>query len=167
MRFKLTLRNAFVLAFALSFIGLIGAFVLLRWHDTPTSPTSVLQWYGLAACALAALLGAIHDSRGFARRLYAVLMLAAICLSLSSVVSLLMTEKGMEPTPSASFLVTHLPFAAHLEEALFGNRVAPSTSDTAADASPESSIWLFGDACLALLALWQTCRKTPERRRFG
>lgn len=164
MRFKLTIRNVFLVASALCAIWVIGMLLWLHFANQISTPHTVLQYYGLAVCSVAALAGAIHNSPGLIRRIYALLMLLAIGLSLA--VTMLPSQPDASSVGRAENLIQQLPFAEHLARLLAVNQHA-AVADNPTNAPGNSPVEIIGYFALAIFAVWQVCRKTPERRRFG
>ncbi|WP_018607784.1 hypothetical protein [Uliginosibacterium gangwonense] len=163
---KLNLRNTFILICILCSAWLVYVLAALYFTNTPASPLVILQCYGLAVAVGATLLGAWHDTRSAMRRIYAGLALLALCMGLGAT----MENQGYPVTGAASpnhalaqTVIGTLPMASRLQTQLGAS--LPAQTSVAAPASERWRLW--GDALLVLLALWQTCRKTPERRRFG
>jgi len=167
MRIKLSLRNTFFTVFVLSTALMVGIAASLRFNYLSDSPLLFLQCYGLAACCCIALTGAVHNSQGRTRRMYALLMLTAICLSIGAAVVQSRPERHVSFSASAARLGANLPFAAPLQRLLMP--VDQTQQEAGSQVAPHESmpVVLFGYSALALFAFWQTCRKTPERRRFG
>lgn len=163
---KLNLRNTFILIGILCSAWLVYVLAALYFTNTPALPLVILQTYGLGVAAGVSLLGAWHNTRSAMRRVYAGLALLALCLGLGAS----MENLGYPVTGAASpnhalaqTVINQLPMGPRLQDQLGAS--LPAQTNPTGHANETWHLWSY--ALLILLALWQTCRKTPERRRFG
>lgn len=170
MPFKLNLRNTFILLFLLCAIWFAYAWIALHFGNPQHSMLDTLQYYGLAVAGGISLIAAWHNTRSVLRRGYAVVTLLALALSLGAAMENQGHALTQSPAPNRELAQTvagHLPLAPQLHEQLGASLPTPQTPQMALPPAMDERWCLWFYALLMVLALWQICRKTPERRRFG
>lgn len=166
---KYSLKFVFLSLFAGCTLAIIVSLLQQSLGGLQIDALGVLQRYLCVLCGLLALLGALHDSRGTMRRIYAGAIL--VTATLGSGIALLQIRLMTTPNaplcgPALQDLMENLPFS-HSLPMLFR-----AAGDCAGAAHPMLGLPLAEWALICfvlgmLLSLWQTLRRTPERRRFS
>lgn len=149
---------------------IVIALILQHLKGIEPCPLCILQRYAFVGCGLFALLGALHNSQGFMRRLYACAIFATSLAG--GGVSLRQIWLQHNPPlntvcgPDLQYMIGHFPLS-HALPMLFQGTGDCSKVDWTLLGFSIAEWALLGFALIALLSLWQTLRRTPERRRFS
>lgn len=166
---KYSLKFVFLALFYL-FIVLIIATLLIQIAKAESPCTlCILQRYMLIFGAAASLFGALHDSRGFMRRIYAgISWLASSCGLIAAVYQVWLQSHGQD---------RHIPQLQDWLNAIPLSHVIPGLFRGSGNYAGSTDLLFLGwsmahwvTICFLLLCLlsgWQTLRITPERRRFS
>lgn len=167
---KYSLRFVFYSLFG-GCLGLIVlALILQHVEGIEPCPLCILQRYAFVLCGLLALLGGLHNSQGFMRRLYAFATFASsIAGGGVSIRQIWLQHNPPVSTvcgPDLQYLIGHFPLS-HALPMLFQGAGDCSKVDWTLLGLSIAEWALLGFALIAMISLWQTLRRTPERRRFS
>lgn len=150
--------------------GLIGfGLILQHFGGYEPCPMCIMQRYAFVACAAIALVAVIHNAQGAGRRLYAFLIAASAIAGASVSVRQIMLQRNPPAEtvcgPDLAYLLNSFPLGDAFPMIFQGtgdcSKADPFLGLTIAE-------WaLLNFTLVALVALWQLARRTPERRRFG
>jgi disulfide bond formation protein DsbB len=151
--------------------GLIAfGLVLQQVEGIEPCPLCILQRYGFVVCGLIALLGGLHNSNGFMRRLYAFLTLASALAGGGVSIRQVWLQHNPPETsvcgPDLQYMVGHFPLSDALPMLFHGAGDCSKVDWTLFDLSiAEWALICF--TVITCVSLWQLIRRTPERRRFS
>jgi disulfide bond formation protein DsbB len=164
------LRLVFLVFFAWC-TGLIGfGLILQHFEHIEPCPMCIMQRYAFVGIGLLGLLAAIHNSSGLMRRLYAFLILASSVAGGSVSVRQIWLQHN-PPTetvcgPDLAYMLNNFPLGDAFPMIFSGSGDCSKVDWTFLGFSIAE--WaLLNFILIGLIALWQTTRRTPERRRFG
>lgn len=167
---KFSLRFVFLALFAYC-AGLISVgLVLQHIKGIEPCPLCILQRYGFVAAGLFALIGGLHNTQGFMRRVYALLSFIAACAGGGVSIRQIWLQHNPPSTsvcgPDLQYMLSNFPLSDALPM-LFRGAGDCSTVEWTFLSLSIAQWALINFSLIALVCLWQTFRRTPERRRFS
>lgn len=150
--------------------GLIGfGLILQHFAGYEPCPMCIMQRYAFIACATIALIAGINNAQAAGRRLYALLIAASAIAGGSVSINQIWLQRNPPAEtvcgPDLAYMLNTFPLGEAFPMIFSG------TGDCAkADPFLGLSIaeWaLLNFTLVAVIAIWQLLRRTPERRRFG
>lgn len=167
---KYPLRFVFLSLFVYCTGLLCVGLVLQYFKGIDPCPLCILQRYGFVGCGLIALLGGLHNSQGFMRRIYAFMALA-VAVAGGGVSARQVWLQHNPPVktvcgPDLQYMINSFPLSDALPMLFQGT--GDCVKDTWSLFGLTIAEWALINFCLiALICLWQLLRRTPERRRFS